>query len=181
MCLLKKPRLLSHNRDGLGNPPNRTITPRLACHGPILRYNQRMRNYGHRMTWIAIGFGLAILSIILAADLGWGGALFDWVACIPGRDFTAHFILIGLLSLTVNLALHRRSVTLAGRPFQLGSLILIPLVTLEELSQIWIPTRGFSLLDLAANYLGIGLLGGLFTNWPQRKPGIPREEREVKS
>jgi hypothetical protein len=117
------------------------------------------------MSRLAIGFTLVILMIVLAADLGWGEALFDLVAIIPGRDFTGHFVLIGLLSLTSNLALQRRTIRLHGRHFQLGSVILLPIVTLEEFSQLWISTRGFSLLDLAADYLGIWLLGGMLSAW----------------
>jgi hypothetical protein len=123
------------------------------------------------MPSIAAGFTLVILSIVLAADMGWGANLFSWVAHIPGRDFTGHFLLIGLLTLTVNLALRRRRIERFGMHFQVGSLIVLPVVTLEEFSQLWISTRGFSPLDLAADYLGIWLLGGVLSSWLRRKPG----------
>ena len=125
------------------------------------------------MPRLAIGFTVVILLIVLAADLGWGEKLFNWVAIVPGRDFTGHFVLIGLLSLTTNLALQRRTTRLLGGQFQLGSVILLPIVTLEEFSQLWISTRGFSLFDLAADYLGIWLLGGVLSGWLQAWSATP--------
>jgi len=126
---------------------------------------------GKWMPRIAAAFTLVILSIVLAADLGWGANLFSWVAYIPGRDFTGHFLLIGSLTLTINLALRQRRIERCGMSFQLGSLIVLPVVTLEEFSQLWISTRGFSPLDLAADYLGIWLLGGVLSAWLWRRPG----------
>jgi hypothetical protein len=131
------------------------------------------------MPRLALGFTVVILLIIVAADFGWGTTLFNWVALIPGRDFTGHFTLIGLLSLTINLAFRRRPIRIFRLPVQLGSLLLMPIVTLEEISQIWIETRGFSLLDLAADFLGIWLLGGLASAWLWRRwesHGPPRSQ-----
>jgi predicted Kef-type K+ transport protein len=121
------------------------------------------------MPRLASAFTVLILFLILAADLGWGATLFNWVALVPGRDFTGHFVLIGLLSLTINLAIRRRSIRIFKLPVQLGSLLLGPIVAVEEISQLWIETRGFSLLDLAADFLGICLLGGAASAWIWRR------------
>jgi VanZ family protein len=42
-----------------------------------------------------------------------------------------------------------------------GSLIVAVIVTLEEFSQLFLHNRGFSLVDLAADYVGIILFGQL--------------------
>ncbi len=110
--------------------------------------------------WLAGLFLLFISMIILAADLGLAGRIFAWIVYVPGQDVTAHFILIGGLAILVNLALDRRALTLSGRSIQLGSVVILLLVTLEEFSQMWIRTRGFSLFDLSADWLGVWLLGG---------------------
>jgi hypothetical protein len=110
--------------------------------------------------WLAAAFLLLIILIIIAADLGWAGRFFPWVAYVPGQDVTAHFILIGSLAMLVNLALNRRSLRIARRSVQLGSVIVLLVVTIEEFSQLWISTRGFSLYDLSADILGILILGG---------------------
>jgi VanZ family protein len=41
----------------------------------------------------------------------------------------------------------------------LGSLVVVILAAAEEVSQLYIPGRSFDLLDLAADALGIWLLG----------------------
>jgi hypothetical protein len=110
--------------------------------------------------WLAAAFLLVIILIIIAADLGWSGRFFPWVAYVPGQDVTAHFILIGSLAMLVNLALNRRSLRNARRSVQFGSVIVLLVVTIEEFSQLWISTRGFSLYDLSADILGILILGG---------------------
>lgn len=111
-------------------------------------------------TWLAAVFFLLITMIILAADLGLAAQVFAWVAILPGQDVSMHFILIGGLALLVNMATNRRTISLLGRSIQLGSAVILLLVTLEEFSQIWISTRGFSLFDLSADWLGVWLLGG---------------------
>ena len=110
--------------------------------------------------WLAGVFFFMIVMIILAADFGLAGRIFAWIVYVPGQDVTAHFILIGGLAMLVNLALDRRGLTLFGRSIQLGSTVILLLVTLEEFSQMWIRTRGFSLFDLSADWLGVWLLGG---------------------
>ncbi len=110
--------------------------------------------------WLAAALLLLIVLIVIAADLGWAGRLFPWIVYVPGQDVTAHFILIGSLAMLVNLALNRRSFQIARRSVQLGSAVILLVVAIEEFSQLWISTRGFSLYDLSADILGVLILGG---------------------
>jgi VanZ family protein len=98
--------------------------------------------------------GLVIVAAIVSANLGLGGGLIRLIQRVPGEDLTGHFVLFGGLSLAASAWLtdprRRRACTHA----RLAALLAV-LVTLEELSQIWIPGRTFSLADLSASLLGV--------------------------
>jgi VanZ family protein len=106
-------------------------------------------------------FACVILLISLSATMGWGLAWFERVRQIPGGDKLAHFLLMGGLSLLVNLSLRARQVRLPIGSVLLGSLVLYLLVTIEEFTQLLLPSRSFDLADLASNYVGIFLFGWL--------------------
>jgi len=115
----------------------------------------RATRYDVPMLRLAVLFALCLLLIILLADtanLGPLHRLYDF----PHGDKAGHFVLLGTLSLLVNLAAleklpHRnpQTVTLIAS----GAIVL--LITLEELSQLWIPSRAPDWFDLAASYAGI--------------------------
>ncbi len=133
-----------------------------------MRYSQRIR----RFRWLAAGFFGFLLLIVVAADSGHLSGLFGLVNSVPFGDTVSHFVLVGTLSLLVNLALGGRKVKLMGVQVGLGILLVGVLVTLEEISQIWFATRSFSLLDLAADCAGILLGSWLASRWQraQRPP-----------
>lgn len=110
------------------------------------------------MKRLAIVVISAVAAVSLIASLGYG-RLFDFVLRIPGRDTTAHFVVMGLMAFVVSLGFS--SSRLWGR--RLGAigctLLVVAVVTLEEASQALIPTRSFSLRDLLASYGGIVLAG----------------------
>lgn len=103
----------------------------------------------------AVGFAFFILAIIILADRGRLG-IFEIVYRIPFGDKAGHFVLYGILSLLVNLALFQ---TFPGRPPKrivwISGLVLLLLIGVEEFSQKYFPARTFSYLDLAAGYLGV--------------------------
>lgn len=78
---------------------------------------------------------------------------------LPGRDFTAHLLLMGAASFVTVRAFG--SHPWRGRP--LGSLRIVGLLlvasTVDELLQHALPTRSPSLSDWTANVLGITVLG----------------------
>ena len=113
----------------------------------------------NRYPRLALAFAALLVVIILAADLGLAQEFFATVNRVPGGDTTGHFVLLGLLSLLVNLGF---SSTRLGRlPLHKASLLLAAIITVEEFTQILLANRTFSLTDLSANYLGIWLLGEL--------------------
>ncbi len=106
-------------------------------------------------------FILFVLAIIVIADLGSGKLLFDLIEYVPGGDQTGHFFFMGILSFLVNLSLSGARIRLWGNDVLKGSVIVAVPVTIEEFSQILLSERGFSLLDLGADYLGILFFGWL--------------------
>ena len=104
-------------------------------------------------------FFMFVAGIIIAIDLGRISGIVRWVGNLPFGDKWGHFMLIGTLAFLLNYALDGRMVKIAGQKILLGCSIVAVGITLEEVSQIWIPHRTFDLIDLAANYLGIGMAG----------------------
>ena len=117
----------------------------------------------------AVLFGLVIVAIIVLADtrhLGPVGAVYDF----PYGDKVGHFVLYGLLSLLVNLAVFERwpgrsRSWLAVRT----SVVLAILIGLEELSQRLFPSRSSSVWDLLASYLGVAAFAWVATLVAKRK------------
>jgi VanZ family protein len=120
---------------------------------------------GNRAWAAAALAGFAAIS--LAATL-WPRR-FKLIQQIPGADKGGHFLVMAVLALVLVLAL----AGLTWRGLRFGPLACIAatlvLVTAEEVSQLAIPGRTFSWLDLA--YSGAGVLagGGLATLWLWRK------------
>ncbi len=116
----------------------------------------------------------AVLGVILvAANLGGTHEVFHLVTSVPGGDKLGHFVLMGVLAALVDLALRRRDV---GR-VPLGPAVVLALVTLEEVSQRWMSTRTFDLLDLAADVAGIvafTALGRALAGWWAGRARRPR-------
>jgi VanZ family protein len=67
---------------------------------------------------------------------------------------------MGTLSFLANLSLCCRTVRIHGRPLMLGTIVVLVVVALEELSQAFITTRSCDAGDFGADALGI-LLGAI--------------------
>lgn len=110
--------------------------------------------------WSAILFALLIILIIILADTGGLGFL-RFLNRIPYGDKLGHFVLYGILTLLLDLALYRSLPLLDRRLLSLRTaLILALLIGLEEFSQQYFPNRSFDLVDLAFSYLGV-----IFFSW----------------
>ena len=95
------------------------------------------------------------ISVLVSTRREW----FGFINGTLGGDKPAHFVGAGLLSFFVVLGFSALSAR--GRPFgPLGSLAAAALlVTLEEVIQLAIPTRVFSLDDLAWSLAGVLIFG----------------------
>ena len=114
-------------------------------------------------------FALFIILIVVLADSDRLGVL-SRVYEFPYGDKAGHFLLFGVLSLLVNLAVFeawpdRGFNTLAVR----ASAILAVLIGFEELSQRWFPGRTSSVADLVASYAGVAIFASLAVQIERRK------------
>ncbi len=102
----------------------------------------------------ALAFIAFIITIIVIADRGEGARWWSFIDRIPHGDKLGHLGLIGTLSLLCNLAFS------AGKPARFitrTTLVLLVLLTLEELAQAFIPTRTCDFFDWLADLAGLAL------------------------
>lgn len=124
--------------------------------------------------WPFLLWLLLVVGIIACANGGLIHGFFSWVERVPLGDKAGHFILVGCLAFFLNHALRQARVSILRRQVLLGGAVVAVVITLEELSQIWIPNRHFDLGDLIANYAGIYLAGAIAV-WPGLKPSVSGE------
>lgn len=112
------------------------------------------------MKYLTLAYVLAIVGISLLATLGlspWNSVL----RVVPWGDKVCHFVLMGGLSFLLNRWLSGMSWYGERMLVSNVTVILLVLVTVDEFSQILLPSRTFSLLDLACNYGGVICFGVL--------------------
>ena len=108
------------------------------------------------MKWYAILFGVFIIVIIVLADLG-RLSLLGFVNRIPYGDKAGHFLLYGILTLLIDLALVRSYPNISpGLIAFRTALILALFIGLEEYSQRFFESRSSDWVDLIFSYLGVG-------------------------
>jgi polysaccharide biosynthesis protein VpsQ len=95
--------------------------------------------------------------VIVCADTGHMRGFLGWVNSLPLGDKAGHLFLIGMTAHFLNFALGFRAWRIRRCSPQQGGLIVLAVITVEELSQIWIPLRTFDRGDLLANGLGVFL------------------------
>lgn len=98
-------------------------------------------------------YAAAIATIIGLADTGHLHTAL--LRAVPFGDKIGHFVLFGLFGLLADVALRRRDV--GRRAVPLGPALVLAAALVEELSQIFVATRTFDLVDFAADVLGVTL------------------------
>jgi VanZ family protein len=101
---------------------------------------------------------IILAGIIFLADL-YGTDVFSFIRYIPNGDKWGHFILMGMLTLLVNLALRGKTVGIGRLRYLLGSLIVLAFVIAEEFSQKFLGGRTFDYADLLFDFAGILVFG----------------------
>ena len=109
---------------------------------------------------LTLVYASAIAFFVWCASNGWYRSAFAWVQTYAS-DKLLHFVLVGILTLLVNLSLNLKFVSERYGILLWGTGLMLALATLEEVSQIWISNRTFDLSDLGCNYLGILTIGNL--------------------
>ena len=95
------------------------------------------------------------MTVVLVADLGLMPNISAFVQGYSGLDKVGHFILVGILAWLFNSAFCLGQLNIGGLRISIGTIVIVTVVTLEEVAQLWIHTRRFELIDLLAGYLGI--------------------------
>ena len=128
-----------------------------------------MKDYGKILLRISgILFIVFISYMIYSANTGSIPPIIRQIYMFPGGDKVGHIVLLGLLSFFVNNYLYPRHIRILGKSIFMGTLIVFCLITLEELSQLFIAMRAFDLRDLFCSYLGI-LAGDVSVRYMNKK------------
>ena len=107
--------------------------------------------------FVLVGYSLAFVAVIIAANAGLGSEVWSFVGEIPLGDKLGHLLLVGTLSLLFNCVLGGRRAPGRLRSVMLGSLLVFVGMTLEEASQCFNPHRNCDPYDWLANVLGIAI------------------------
>ncbi|MCI5119908.1 MAG: trypsin [Candidatus Electrothrix sp. AUS4] len=123
--------------------------------------------------WVIFGalFLGFFLYIIYAANHGTLPLFIRRLYLFPGGDKVGHFVLLAIASFLANQLLYPRHFLVFGKVFFVGSLIVLVAITAEEISQVFIVSRTFDLIDLSCSYLGI-IAGDVVVRVLQRKRNI---------
>ena len=84
--------------------------------------------------------------------------MFNFLNYIPFADKVLHFLLIGTAALLLNKVFKFKTFRLLRFHVYWGSTIIGIAAITEEISQLYIPSRTFDLMDLTADFIGIFIL-----------------------
>lgn len=110
---------------------------------------------------VATAFFIFTLWILYLANTGGSSIFFDFVRSIPYGDKLGHFCLFGTLTFGVVIGSKFRCFRLGRLKIYYAAILVSVFVVGEELSQAFIPSRTFDLMDLTADTLGILTAVGL--------------------
>ncbi|MEM7413166.1 MAG: GNAT family N-acetyltransferase [Myxococcota bacterium] len=116
------------------------------------------------LAWFAGFWLLAMVGLSMMASRR-ARALIEAVGLLPGRDKTAHFLLMGGLAFVAVLALTGRRIGSVQFTPTGALTLVVGVVIVEETVQQWIPLRSFSLVDLAYSLAGVACFGALGIAW----------------
>ncbi len=105
----------------------------------------------------AVTFVALFITIVAIADRGEGSRWWGFIDRIPFGDKFGHLGLIGTLTFLCNLANPPRAYTWLPHFITLTTLILLTLLSLEEIAQAFIPTRTCDWFDWFADLAGLAL------------------------
>jgi VanZ family protein len=129
-----------------------------------------------KMKWLAGVYVSILVLLVFLADRKESQFLFRPIRNMPYGDKAGHFLLMGLFSLILNLALSCRTVKIWKLNLLTGTLIVALVVTLEEFSQLFVRYRSFDPVDLFFDYAGIFLFGQLAYYLTKRRFARPGKE-----
>lgn len=115
---------------------------------------------------LPLGFFIFIGFIIYLADTADHNFAFRLIGHIPYGDKLMHGFLYGVMALFLNYGLKFKAYRFLGFNMQIGAMAVLVFATIEEISQYWIASRTFDLLDLLADFVGVILFS--LIKWGKR-------------
>jgi VanZ family protein len=130
------------------------------------------------LRFAALAFIGFLIAVVVIADRGKGNEWWPFIQDIPMGDKLGHVGLFGTLAFLCNLAFPDRRPSPLPRFITRTTLVLLTVISAEEIAQAFIPFRSFDLIDWLADLIGLATgqtlaLGILKTS--AKKP-IPLEE-----
>jgi hypothetical protein len=116
--------------------------------------------------FLPLSFFIFISFIIYLANTADHNFAFRLIGHLPYGDKFMHALLYGVMALFLNFGLNYKHYTWLGFKVQLGAVIVLGFAIVEEVSQYWLPSRTFDLLDLLADLVGVILFSCL--TWGKR-------------
>ena len=116
-----------------------------------------------------LGFFIFIAFIIYLADTANHNFAFRLIGHIPYGDKLMHALLYGIMALFLNFGVKYKSYKWLGFNMQLGAVLVLVFATIEEISQYWLPSRTFDLVDLLADFFGVILFSLIKCNTHSQK------------
>ena len=105
--------------------------------------------------FLPLSFFIFIAYIIFLADTADYNFAFRTIGHIPYGDKIAHALLYGMMAFLLNFGLDFKSYQVASFRLQWGAIIVLAFATIEEMTQYFIPSRTFDLMDLLADLVGV--------------------------
>jgi hypothetical protein len=102
-------------------------------------------------------FSLFMILIVVIANRGEGDRWWSFINAIPCGDKVGHVALMGTLCLLCNMAFAPRRVRFLPARVTRVTFILFSVITLEELSQAFMPARTCDATDWLADLAGLAL------------------------
>lgn len=123
----------------------------------------RMKRIAPRLA--AMVFAAFFVTIIVIANRGDGADWWPFIGHIPMGDKAGHVGLVGALSLLFNFSFRLRQPAWLPRMLTPVSLVLLVMLTSEEISQAFIPSRTCDPFDWLADLLGLACGQWLANRW----------------
>ena len=103
----------------------------------------------------ALAFGLLIITAIVIANLGEGATWWPFLDHIPFGDKLGHVALFGVFCFLCNLAFPKFTLRFLPKFLTATTFILLVLISLEEISQAFIPSRTCDFNDWLSDLAGL--------------------------
>lgn len=98
---------------------------------------------------------LVVIAFIWIADNGVSNAALDWLRGVRHGDKYVHFLVYGALAFLLHLMLQGRCWRVWRIAIPVAAMLVLGFGFAEEVTQLALPRRQFSLMDLACNFAGV--------------------------